>query len=126
MKKDLLRGLALLGVRARLTAIEAELRDCYREFPEAFAGPPVPFARPELKANGTGRWPIVATSSNGNGHHAPKPKKAAKRSKHQGAAKRIRNMRAKYGTAAPVTVKKIKAAMAKGATLAEARKAADV
>jgi hypothetical protein len=64
MKKTTYHELAKMGMRARLQAIEEELRDGYREFPDVFLVPPPQLVRPELR-NGHVLPPAV---SNGNGH----------------------------------------------------------
>lgn len=63
MKKSDMHELAKVGMRERLKAIEADLRDWYREFPDVFLVPPPQLVRPELRD-----WhPISTGNGNGNG-----------------------------------------------------------
>lgn len=60
MKRNELIELARLGMTARLKAIEAELADAFKQFPDVFATrtPPV-LVRPELRNGHAKHWPAT-------------------------------------------------------------------
>lgn len=63
MKKEAMFQLASFGVKTKLAMMERELRELFRDFPDAFASatPPV-LLRPERKTNGND-WPTIPTSA---------------------------------------------------------------
>lgn len=98
MKKDALQLLAAYGVRHKLFLMERELRELFRDFPEAFASetPPV-LLRPERKPNGND-WPALASATSDETLTAPSserrgsgewtPERRAKQARHM---KRMRS-----------------------------------